>query len=62
MLDLTPAQRNVLEVYIDSKDMKEAAERLGIHVQTVKNHLYFARQNNGAKSTRELIYRLLTDE
>jgi len=56
--DLTPAQLRVLHEVAKGESFQVVADRLGIHVQTVKNHVHDARERNGATSTNDLLIKM----
>jgi DNA-binding NarL/FixJ family response regulator len=53
--ELTPRQRQVLQLIAEGRTMKEVAEILGISVRTAETHKYEAMETLGARSTAELI-------
>ena len=54
-LKLTPRQREVLQLVIEGRTMKEIAVRLGISTRTAESHKYEMMQGLGVESTAELI-------
>jgi DNA-binding NarL/FixJ family response regulator len=54
-LQLTPRQREVLQLVIEGRTMKEIAARLGISMRTAESHKYEMMQGLGVESTAELI-------
>jgi two-component system, NarL family, response regulator NreC len=54
--ELTPRQRQVLQLIAEGRTMKETAEMLGISVRTAETHKYEAMEKLGARSTAELIH------
>jgi DNA-binding NarL/FixJ family response regulator len=54
-LTLTPRQREVLQLVIEGRTMKEIAARLGISTRTAESHKYEMMQGLGVESTAELI-------
>jgi DNA-binding NarL/FixJ family response regulator len=54
-LKLTPRQREVLQLVIEGRTMKEIAARLGISTRTAESHKYEMMQGLGVESTAELI-------
>jgi DNA-binding NarL/FixJ family response regulator len=54
--ELTPRQRQVLQLLAEGRTMKEIAERLGISVRTAESHKYETMETLGARSTAELIH------
>jgi DNA-binding CsgD family transcriptional regulator len=61
-LELSEAEERALEALIDSATQVEAAKRLGIATQTLKNTLADARRRNGCRSNIDLVYRLALEE
>lgn len=59
---LTERELDVVATYIDAGTVREAARRLSIHPQTVKNTLNSARRRAGARNTVQLVYMLATGE
>lgn len=56
---LTPAERYALRVRDQVDTDAEAAERLGISIHTLRNHLANARSKLGVRSTRRAIRAVL---
>jgi len=56
--NLTPAQLRVLHEIAKGDSYEVVAERLGLHEQTVKNHLQDARKRNGVTSTNALLMKM----
>jgi DNA-binding NarL/FixJ family response regulator len=54
-LNLTPRQREVLELLSDGYTMKEVAKKLGISTRTAESHKYEMMEGLGVGSTAELI-------
>lgn len=54
-LKLTPRQREVLQLVIEGRTMKEIAARLGISTRTAESHKYEMMQGLGVGTTAELI-------
>jgi DNA-binding NarL/FixJ family response regulator len=54
-LKLTPRQREVLQLIIEGRTMKEIAARLGISTRTAESHKYEMMQGLGVENTAELI-------
>lgn len=54
--ELTPRQRQVLQLVGEGRTMKEIADILGISVRTAETHKYEAMETLGAQSTAELIH------
>jgi DNA-binding NarL/FixJ family response regulator len=54
-LRLTPRQREVLQLVIEGRTMKEVAARLGISTRTAESHKYEMMESLGVESTAELI-------
>ena len=54
-LALTPRQREVLQLVIEGRTMKEIASRLGISARTAETHKYEMMQGLGVETTAELI-------
>jgi DNA-binding NarL/FixJ family response regulator len=54
-LTLTPRQREVLQLVIEGRTMKEIATRLGISSRTAESHKYEMMQGLGVETTAELI-------
>jgi DNA-binding NarL/FixJ family response regulator len=54
-LKLTPRQREVLQLVIEGRTMKEIAARLGISTRTAESHKYEMMQGLGVETTAELI-------
>jgi DNA-binding NarL/FixJ family response regulator len=52
---LTPRQREVLQLVVEGKTMKEAAALLNISARTVESHKYEMMQALGIETTAELI-------
>lgn len=59
MNDLTPRQREVLELYVELGTTKEVALKLGISNQSVKNTLAAVRRKTGSKNTLQAVYKLM---
>lgn len=57
--DFTPAERRVIEVMRSARSEADAARRLKISVHTVHAHLRNARSRCGARTTRELVVKVL---
>jgi DNA-binding NarL/FixJ family response regulator len=55
-LELTPRQRQVLQLVAEGRTMKEIADILGISARTAETHKYEAMEALGARSTAELIH------
>jgi DNA-binding CsgD family transcriptional regulator len=53
--DLTPREREVLQLLAEGRLMKEAAEILGITARTVAFHKYRMMETLGIRSSAELI-------
>jgi DNA-binding NarL/FixJ family response regulator len=56
LIELTPRQRQVLQLVAEGRTMKEIADILGISVRTAETHKYEAMETLGARSTAELIH------
>lgn len=54
--ELTPRQRQVLQLVAEGRTMKEVADILGISVRTAESHKYETMEILGARSTAELIH------
>lgn len=54
--ELTPRQRQVLQLVAEGRTMKEVADILGISVRTAESHKYESMEILGARSTAELIH------
>jgi len=54
-LTLTPRQREVLQLLIEGRTMKEVATRLGISTRTAESHKYVMMEGLGVDNTAELI-------
>ena len=54
-LKLTPRQREVLQLIVEGRTMKEIAARLGISTRTAESHKYEMMESLGVESTAELI-------
>ena len=54
--ELTPRQREVLQLVAEGRTMKEVADILGISVRTAESHKYETMEILGARSTAELIH------
>jgi DNA-binding CsgD family transcriptional regulator len=52
-MDLSPRQRQALVLYLRLRSRKEAAARMGIALQTFKNHLGAAYAKLGVESAVE---------
>ena len=53
--ELSPREREVLELRAEGFSHKEVAYRLSMSVQTVKNHIFSANRRVGGRSIRELL-------
>lgn len=53
--ELTPRQREVIQLLAEGKSMKEAADILGVTPRTIAFHKYRMMEELGVKSTAELI-------
>jgi RNA polymerase sigma factor (sigma-70 family) len=53
--DLTPRQREILQLVAEGKTMKEIASQLNISTRTVESHKYDMMEKLGLKTTAELI-------
>jgi len=54
-LRLTPRQREVLQLVIEGRTMKEVAAQLGISTRTAESHKYEMMEGLGVETTAELI-------
>jgi len=61
-LSPTPHQVDILRVYMESGNTREAATKLGLSEQTVKNQLAELRKRVGVRYTHEAIAKLLAGE
>ncbi len=52
---LTSAQRECLQAYVDCGSMRQAAQRRGCSVNTMKNHLREARRRLGVRNCAQLV-------
>ncbi len=53
--DLTPRQREVLQLVAEGRTMKEVADVLGISVRTAEGHRYETMESLGVQTTAELV-------
>lgn len=56
--DLTPGEVRALKTYCEAEYHQDAAKRLSVSTQTVKNHLAGAYRKIGAKKAHSAIYQL----
>ncbi len=54
--ELTPRQRQVLQLVAEGRTMKEVAEVLGISVRTAESHKYETMEVLGVQTTAELVH------
>jgi DNA-binding NarL/FixJ family response regulator len=55
-VDLTPRQREVLELIVEGRTMKQAASLLGISPRTAESHKYAIMNALGCQTTADLIH------
>jgi DNA-binding NarL/FixJ family response regulator len=55
MMDLSPRQREILQLVAEGRTMREIASQLNISIRTVESHKYDMMEKLGLKSTAEVI-------